>query len=153
MTKKAKKASVPVDACVRCGDAGPDLRTLKMACFYSMEEMKLPFESAIYFDADVKDITLVKDGQSIELEGKRVALTAGTVRCSGDMHPQKFYTLRVCKDCRADWMSYIKAWFTDRKANGCGSGIFVRRLGATVEITEEEWYRLNPGREPVRAKL
>lgn len=28
------------------------------------------------------------------------------------------------------------------------SGIFVRRAGATVEITREEWDALNPGREP-----
>jgi hypothetical protein len=33
-----------------------------------------------------------------------------------------------------------------------GSGIFVRKNGATVEISEEEWYRNNPGREPVRVE-
>lgn len=30
-----------------------------------------------------------------------------------------------------------------------GSGIFIRREGATVEISREEWDRENPGREPV----
>lgn len=30
------------------------------------------------------------------------------------------------------------------------SGIFVRRDGQTVEITEEEWFELHPDREPVR---
>lgn len=29
-----------------------------------------------------------------------------------------------------------------------GSGIFVRRNGATVEITREEWDEINPGHEP-----
>lgn len=30
------------------------------------------------------------------------------------------------------------------------SGIFIRENGATVEISEEEWNRRNPDREPVR---
>lgn len=32
---------------------------------------------------------------------------------------------------------------------GVGSGIFVRRNGATVEVSREEWDRDNPGIEPV----
>jgi hypothetical protein len=64
-----------------------------------------------------------------------------------------FYTLRVCKDCRADWMTAIKGWFLNpSRRERCGSGIFVRRNGATIEITEEEWYGDNPGREPIRLK-
>lgn len=64
----------------------------------------------------------------------------------------KFFTLRVCKDCRGDWMGAIKTWFNDKPVReSCGSGIFVRRNGATVEITREEWDELNPGREPVVA--
>lgn len=31
-----------------------------------------------------------------------------------------------------------------------GSGIFIRRSGQTVEISQEEWDRLNPGIEPVK---
>lgn len=31
-----------------------------------------------------------------------------------------------------------------------GSGIFVRKAGATIEITREEWDRLHPGEEPVK---
>ncbi len=65
----------------------------------------------------------------------------------------RFYTLRVCKDCRADWMTAIKNWFNEKPVReSCGSGIFVRRNGATVEITEEEWREENPDREPVRVK-
>jgi hypothetical protein len=33
------------------------------------------------------------------------------------------------------------------------SGIFIRRDGATVEITREEWDRLYPGRKPVVAVM
>lgn len=65
----------------------------------------------------------------------------------------RFYTLIVCKDCRADWMDAIKEWFEKKpKIESCGSGIFVRRNGATVEISQEEWDRENPGRIPVRFK-
>lgn len=38
----------------------------------------------------------------------------------------------------------------DEPVKHTGSGIFVREAGNTVEISEEEWSRRNPGREPVR---
>jgi len=61
-----------------------------------------------------------------------------------------FFTLRVCKDCRADWMAAIKNWFTmPIERESCGSGIFVRENGASKEITREEWDRRNPNRKPV----
>lgn len=64
-----------------------------------------------------------------------------------------FYTLRVCKNCRGSWMGSIQKWFDNPDVvHKPGSGIFVRRNGATVEITEEEWYRENPDREPCRVK-
>lgn len=76
------------------------------------------------------------------------------VSLSDSGRPARFFTLRVCKDCRADWMAAIKLWFEEmpRIKTGCGSGIFVRENGALVELTEEEWYRRNPGRDPVRVK-
>jgi len=70
---------------------------------------------------------------------------------SGPSSGHAFYTMRVCKSCRADWMGAIKKWFEPMPAiKSCGSGIFIRRNGATVEITEEEWNQLNPGRAPVK---
>ncbi len=72
-------------------------------------------------------------------------------RSFDDPGPARFFTLTVCKDCRGSWMDAIKHWFErgheDRES--CGSGIFVRRYGANVEISREEWDSLNPGREPV----
>ena len=68
---------------------------------------------------------------------------------------QKFYTLRVCKTCRGLWMAMQAFWFNlpDNKRKAAnGSGIYVRELGATIEISEEEWYKRNPGIEPVRFK-
>lgn len=61
-----------------------------------------------------------------------------------------YYTLCVCKACRADWMDAIRRWYQDKPARvSCGSGLFVRRGGATVEITREEWDATHPGREPL----
>lgn len=66
-------------------------------------------------------------------------------------YPKSFYTLRVCKACRADWMASIGDWFNSKPKNEAhGTGIYVRKLGATFEISEEEWRRNNPGRDPVR---
>lgn len=73
----------------------------------------------------------------------------------GDTTENKnFCTLRVCKQCRAEWMTAIKDWFHAGKRDmpSCGSGIYIRRNGATIEITQEEWNALHPGTEPVRFK-
>ena len=110
------------ETCQRCGENDYDRRTLWMACLYNMNELSIPFEN-----------------KDIETEH-------GT---------RNFYTLRVCKDCRADWMQAIKKWFDEKftmPKTGCGSGIFIRRNGSLVEVTEEEWYAENPSREPVRVK-
>ena len=62
-----------------------------------------------------------------------------------------FYTLRVCKDCRADWMAAIKDWFNSTPSNkSCGSGIYVRINGATKEVSEYEFKMMYPDKEPVR---
>lgn len=64
---------------------------------------------------------------------------------------RNFFTLRVCKRCRAEWMAAIAAWFAatpdgedhdaDEPVPSIGSGIFVRDRGAVREITPEEWDR------------
>ena len=60
----------------------------------------------------------------------------------------------IKKYCRAFWMDAIKHWFQLVPVKeDCGSGIFVRRNGATVEISREEWDKLNPGQEPVTCKV
>jgi len=54
---------------------------------------------------------------------------------------RRLYQLRVCKDCRADWMKAIEYWFHNSfyKKESCGSGIYIRDFGSNVEITEEEF--------------
>ena len=62
----------------------------------------------------------------------------------GEARKFNFFTLRVCKECRADWMSAIECWFkaVPKKTESCGSGIFVRLHGINVEISLEEWEQL-----------
>ncbi len=109
-----------MEQCQRCKEVDEDRRSLWMACFYEMDELHLPFDKKKMKDADE---TLYQ-----------------------------FYTLRVCKNCRSDWMKSIQCWFHDvePQTKSCGSGIFVREFGANVEITEEEWYRRNPEKHPIR---
>lgn len=71
------------EKCDRCGIIGSDRRTLWMACFYAMDELGVPFkEQALY------------DGIAHETLG-----------------PRHFFTLRVCKGCRGDWLQAIRTWF------------------------------------------
>lgn len=111
--------------CQKCNAEEDDLRTLWMACFYEMNELGLPFE--------------------------KEQIREGGIR---DDHPNEthnFYTLRVCKECRARWMDMIKTWFHfPFKRESPGTGIFVRHFGTNLEVTEEEWRENNPGIEPVR---
>lgn len=144
------------ELCVRCGNKGEDRRTLWMACFYDMEEMKeIPFIKRILFHADLENCDMSKAAVSIPLgnSGKSINLDSGRVKCSGDLTPHSLYTLRVCKRCRADWMDMIKNWFlavpkgedhdsdnyTYPASSSCNSGIFIRENGQIKEITQKEW--------------
>jgi len=53
------------------------------------------------------------------------------------------FTLRVCKQCRSDWMDAIERWFNNvQPVQRVGTGIFVRKNGATVEVTYSEWEKM-----------
>lgn len=112
-----------IEKCQKCQEEGEDRRTLWMACFYDMDELNIPFQ-------------------------KRILSDSNNYNC-----PHELYTLRVCKDCRADWLTFIKDWYNwIPNRESCNSGIFVRHFGANIEITEEEWRERAPGIEPVRCK-
>jgi len=126
------------DKCQKCGNGpDPDLRTLWMACFYEMNELKVPFvEVAIrgVFQKWVRDDTLDFAGR-----GLRKPIFKDV---SGPEHQYKFYTLRVCKDCRATWMDAIADWFQSAKpAENLEANIPIRECGTTRMITREEWDR------------
>ena len=143
------------ECCQRCGDDGPDLRTLHMACFYQMKELGLPFDEYRVIGESCPRIgtkTTQDKGMSRPWETPVYKKPTGRV---GAKQPHSYYTLRVCKDCRASWMDAIRDWFTNgpkEKEPSCGSGIFVHKNGALVEVTEAEWYAENPDREPVRVR-
>lgn len=151
-----------METCQRCGEREYDRRTLWMACFYEMNELGLPFELVdlnTLADSDVTETKKEEPFSSTSYKDGRAETTHGTYtatyyhgKSEAKVQKRRLYTLRVCKDCRGDWMGAIKTWFQSSapKEESCGSGIYVRRNGSTVEITEEEWNRLNPGREPVR---
>lgn len=136
----------PEEVCARCKQPTEgDGRTLWMSCFYNMAELNVPFkEEPMFHVHDISTLTFTKSPASITLSsGQKINLTAGEMTCSGTLSGRLFHTLRVCKSCRADWLSAIETWFNTYKPSPeVGSGIFTRRNGASVEITEEEWHEM-----------
>lgn len=137
-----------MEPCERCGEVGEDRRTLWMACFYDMTELKVPFKNEVLLDTDSETLTRVKDPLSIPVGGNKINLTSGTVRCSGELHPRPFHTLRVCKKCRAEWMEAIEKWFNFKCENTLPSepmddaDIPVRINGTIRYMTEEQWHQM-----------
>lgn len=130
------------EKCARCGEEGEDRRTLWMACFYAMEELEIPLEQEILFHAKTEDLERAKAPVTIEVGTAKtpVVMQSGTVRCSGELTPHQFYTLRVCKDCRASWMTAIEGWFQAPRPprEGTGTGVWIRENGTNREATPEE---------------
>jgi len=123
--------------CQRCGDDSDDLRTLWHACLYDMNELNVPFRQRQIHGQLMAHI----GDETVELLGRK--RTVAKFDNIPDVPPRKypFYTLRVCKSCRGSWMAAIEHWFQHVIPDPSpGTGIFVRRNGANVEITEEEFY-------------
>jgi hypothetical protein len=60
----------------------------------------------------------------------------------------RFFTLRVCKDCRGDWLGAIKEWFNKKpERDGTGTGVWIRDNGTNREATPEEVERMIQERE------
>lgn len=146
------------EKCTRCGAEEEDLRTLWMACFYEMGELDISLEKTTLH---VVDPELVKETveprrysvTSYPSDGSKPVTTSGTydhtarhAEPGAEVNLRGFYTMRVCKDCRAEWMGAIKQWFNQREPehSSTGTGVFVRQLGACVELTPEEVARRFP---------
>lgn len=138
------------EKCQRCGEEGEDRRTLWMACFYAMEEFKIPFEKEVLFHAKTEELEPAKEPVAVEIGSRKekIVLQSGTVRSSGELTPQQLYTLRVCKGCRADWLDAIRSWFTTvNRKQSPGTGVWIRENGTNREATPEEVERMNRDRE------
>jgi len=135
------------ERCDKCGEHGEDRRTLWMACMCMMSELPVPFtEDAIL-------------GKRCEKAGEKTLPSFNSQvpvwsDPSGEERHYPFYTLRVCKQCRADWMQSIAQWFATKptEEESCGSGIFVRERGAIREVTEDEWNEMYLNRNKEKAK-
>jgi len=156
MSDEATPAEIPGEACQRCGEVGEDRRTLWMACFYAMNELKLPFDQVRILGLATKKIGEEPSKHFSSHASKEANQNPSWMipifaepKPSEKPHPYHFFTLRVCKSCRSDWMSAIQTWFQPPTPKPSpGSGIFVRENGATVEISREEWDRRHPGETP-----
>lgn len=133
------------EVCQRCGEAGEDRRTLWMACFYAMNEMKeVPFKEHLRRGGTLHERTGSREWRLSEGPGATPLRLPEYADNGAEARDQAFFTLRVCKGCRADWMGAIKEWFTatPEVRTGCGSGIFVRENGAVKEVSQKEWDQL-----------
>lgn len=123
------------DKCARCGEVGPDGRTLWMACFYDMAELGLPFEQCALDGVYMKKV----GDEPLTIGGRQIGKTPIYEALADSLAKRSFFTLRVCKDCRADWMTAIKRWFeTKIPLPGTGTGVYVRENGTARELTPLE---------------
>lgn len=127
------------ELCQRCGQRGEDRRTLWHACFYAMDELDIPFERV-----QIMGHLCKQNGTQQLVSFNKEIPTYEKPDTEDDPHGYQFFNLRVCKECRADWMQIIKTWFNTKpvQPESCGSGIFIRRNGVNVEVTLEEWQQL-----------
>jgi hypothetical protein len=133
------------EACQRCGRIDEDCRTIWMACCCEMDEIGLPFTKKILFDAKSENLNIEKEGIGIHVGPNQIAtLVPDTVKCSGEMTPIRFYTLRVCKECRSKWLHHQKMWWRcndENKLDEMNNGYFIRDNGTTKELALEEMIR------------
>lgn len=128
------------EKCVRCGEVGEDRRTLWMACFYDMSELKVPFEQ-VMIRGTRHEMTGTKELRFSDVGPAHTIPVFDETPKYAKPNDYGMFTLRVCKGCRSDWMATIKKWFNDPPTvrTSCGSGIWIRENGALKEITQEEW--------------
>ncbi len=136
------------EACMRCGEVDYDRRTLWMACLYAMHELEgIPFAGAVV------------EGVFRRLRPDHESIGCDDAKYERPLDPTArkyhFYTLRVCKDCRGEWMAAIAAWFNSPKRNDWTEErcIPVRVLGGIQFLTRDEYANAYPGRTPVVFKM
>lgn len=121
--------------CTRCGTSpDPDLRTLWMACFYDMCELHLPLEEVQIRGAIHKFIG--REQVDIGVGFPAYPISRFSDNAASEPRNWNFYTTRVCKRCRADWVQAISTWFKNppppETHDDEDGEVYVRHLGATI---------------------
>lgn len=134
------------EKCQRCGEVGEDRRTLWMACFYEMSELSVPFKLSA-----IKGVYQEQVGTE-RLESLETDVPVFETMPGEKEQQYRFYNLRVCKSCRADWMQAITDWFSAQpeKRQPAGTGVYGRKNGVAYEMSEEEIKERWPDVELVR---
>jgi hypothetical protein len=135
------------EQCVRCGEEGEDRRTLWHSCLYAMNELNVPFEQVKVVGSTHDKIGDKEFWIGDEAECRRQGFKPHLLPEFSEEPTGQFKTamfrLRVCKQCRSDWMGAIEHWFNNvEPRRRVGTGLFVRKKGATVEVTHEEWEKM-----------
>lgn len=103
-----------------------------MACFYAMEELGVPFKEETYSISPIGPFGVDDEHSFVE----------------------RFYTLRVCKECRATWMEALQAWFNQTPAEefptepDMEANIPVRINGSVRFLTEKQYFERYPEKSP-----
>jgi hypothetical protein len=96
------------ETCQRCGEAGEDRRTLWMAAMYDLSETGIPLQQV-----RVTGKYAEQTGEEM-LTSIKIKVPVFTEEPGTQDHEHRFYTLRVCKDCRAEWMLALRSWYLER---------------------------------------
>jgi hypothetical protein len=127
MTEATTKDSGEI--CQRCGEGGFDRRTLWMACLYDMSELDVPLRQCAIFGT-------FQEFSGIDSSGVWPMPNFKPVPRAND-RVHAFFTLRVCKRCRGEWMQAIQRWFNAGQARGKTRHDADCTIYATLEGTDD----------------
>ena len=141
------------ETCQRCGEKDYDRRTLWMACFYQMNEMREVPYGQVAIRGKVCEPDGVERFEDFLGSGRAREFPKWRVPDDAKESDRIFYTLRVCKECRADWMRAIASWFAaSRQDEATGTGAYIREQGGIREMTEAEIAQRFPKGGEVRVR-
>lgn len=103
------------DLCQRCGDRGEDRRTIWMSCFYDMNELGLPLD-----EVQITGVYGKKTGERV-VPGELKLVAPVFTDTGSPPREYRFFVLRVCKNCRAEWLLAKRSWFQEKGSHALKS--------------------------------
>ena len=154
--EEIKDSKEVLETCPVCNEPKEAMRHFTAECMYKMSEVvpkmkdKLFFEEVdlngayfgitrIYHQGKRDNYTSrTRDDGVIELANNEKPI--GTIR----LYETNGYTIRCCKDCRADLLTVLQRWSNGefRHEDTEEGNIPIRVNGATRMITEQEYFRM-----------